>query len=214
MARIKLQSWSEVIEDCSSALVLPNGSSNIKANYYLAQAHLELSSPDDALPYALKAHALCANTNDKSLTAVTTLVLRCKKERWERQEKTRAREDQDLEKLVMAMLERDREENLKTVSDDDEMERNVINEETEQKVLRLRDIFNRARSKADQRRDVPDWAIDDISFSIMVDPVMVSWSLFFLQFCSIYTQTKLTTNVAHRRLKLENPMRGLLSWST
>ena len=104
-------------------------------------------------------------------------MLRCKKERWERQEKQRAREDQDLEREIMALLEKDKDENLQLVAEGDETERQIINEEMEQKAKRLRDIFNRARTKSDQRREVPEWAIDDITFTIMVDPVMVSESL-------------------------------------
>jgi len=37
-------------------------------------------------------------------------------------------------------------------------------------------VFERARPKAERRRQVPDWAIDDISFCVMVDPVIVSVS--------------------------------------
>lgn len=188
MARLKLRSWSSVIEDCSFVLSLPNGVSNIKAHYYLAQAYLEIASPDDALPHALQAHSLCSEANDKSLVAVTTLVLRCKKERWERLEKQRAREDQDLEREIMALLEKDKEENLQMVAEGDETERQVVSEEAEQKAKRLRDIFDRARIKADQRREVPDWAIDDITFTIMVDPVMVSQYLFgWFMCCGIWT---------------------------
>jgi STIP1 family protein 1 len=40
----------------------------------------------------------------------------------------------------------------------------------------LRDVFERARAESDKRREVPEWAIDDISFGIMVDPVVVRLS--------------------------------------
>lgn len=203
MARLKLQSWSSVIEDCSFVLLLPNGRSNIKAHYYLAQAYLEIASPDEALPHALHAHSLCSATNDKSLVAVTTLVLRCKKERWEKLEKQRAREDKDLENELLALLDKDKEENLKMVADGDEMERQVVSEEAEQKAKRLRDIFDRARPKADQKREVPDWAIDDITFTIMVDPVMVSISL----------DEMLSLELTCGRRKRASRMRGRRSWN-
>jgi hypothetical protein len=39
----------------------------------------------------------------------------------------------------------------------------------------MRDVFEKARPKEEKRRQVPDWAIDDISFCVMVDPVIVSF---------------------------------------
>jgi STIP1 family protein 1 len=38
----------------------------------------------------------------------------------------------------------------------------------------LRGVFEAARPKEEKRREVPDWAVDDISFCVMVDPVIVS----------------------------------------
>lgn len=130
-------------------------------------------------------------------------MLRCKKERWEKLEKQRAREDKDLENELLALLDKDKEENLKMVADGDEMERQVVSEEAEQKAKRLRDIFDRARPKADQKREVPDWAIDDITFTIMVDPVMVSSSL------DEMLRLKLTCG----RRKRASRTRGRRSWN-
>ncbi|OIW28303.1 U-box-domain-containing protein [Coniochaeta ligniaria NRRL 30616] len=36
----------------------------------------------------------------------------------------------------------------------------------------MRAVFEKARSAEDRRRTVPGWAIDDISFEVMVDPVI------------------------------------------
>lgn len=38
----------------------------------------------------------------------------------------------------------------------------------------LSEVFERGRAESDRKRQVPEWAVDDISFCVMVDPVMVS----------------------------------------
>ncbi|CAM1511746.1 Fc.00g092590.m01.CDS01 [Cosmosporella sp. VM-42] len=168
MARLKLCHWDSVITDCNACLAL--APENMKANYCLAQAQLSIHDFDGALASAKKAHALCVATNDKSLTAVTKLVLKCKKQRWDDSEKKRIRETKSLEREVLDMLGRDRDEMLMGV--DDEMEREEIQEESCAKILRMREVFEKARSESEKRREVPEWATDDITFEIMVDPVV------------------------------------------
>jgi STIP1 family protein 1 len=145
----------------------------MKAHYYLCQAFLHSNDYDSALPHALKAHEICAKTNDKSLTQVTALVLKCKKERWEVKEKRRSKEAQGLERYLADLLSKDTETMLAD-PDVGESEKTAIREEGEQRLAQMRSTFERAREQSDRRREVPDWIIDDISFSIMVDPVIVS----------------------------------------
>lgn len=193
MARLKMSRWDSVIEDCEECLRLSSSSStstsggsskNFKALYYLSQAHLPLKNYDQAVAYALEAHKICTETHDKSLAAVTSQVLKCKKERWEHREKLRKREEQELEGEVVEMLRREMDGLLKTSSSedgDDEEERKETEKMYEEKIERIRAVFERARDKENQRRpNPPDWAIDDISFQVMVDPVMVGF--FFLSF--------------------------------
>ncbi|KAK3502928.1 hypothetical protein B0T13DRAFT_185795 [Neurospora crassa] len=185
MARLKMSRWDSVIEDCEECLRLSSssstGSKNFKALYYLSQAHLPLKNYDQAVAYALEAHKICAETHDKSLAAVTSQVLKCKKERWEHREKLRKREEQELEGEVVEMLRREMDGLLKTTSSsggedggkDEEEERKETEKMYEEKIERIRAVFERARDKENQRRpNPPDWAIDDISFQVMVDPVM------------------------------------------
>jgi len=170
MARLKMNYWDGVLDDCNECLRL--SPDNMKANYYLSQAHLPLKNYDDALKYALEAHQLCVTTNDKSLAAVTTQVLRCKKERWEDREKRRKRETSDLEAEVTAMMERERDEALRDPAvETDEGSQAEIRAEWERKAERMQSVFDKARSAEEKRRRVPDWATDDISFNFMVDPV-------------------------------------------
>ncbi|KAH7198196.1 uncharacterized protein B0J16DRAFT_330001 [Fusarium flagelliforme] len=168
MARLKLNYWDSVITDCEACLQLTPD--NMKARYYLAEAQLALKDYDASLESALHAHKLCAATNDRSLAAVTALVLRCKKERWDDLEKKRMREAKDLEREVMELLNREKVSAL--AETDDGMEKQEIEEETQAKIERMKDIFERARAGDEKKREVPDWAIDDISFGFMIDPVV------------------------------------------
>lgn len=169
-ARLKMGLWDSVIVDCDQCLEL--APDNMKAHYYLSQAYLALHNYDDALNHAMRAHELCVPTNDKSLASVTAQVLKCKKERWEDMERRRRREGAELEGEVLAMMEKERDEALQETAD--EGERREIEAEWERKMAHMRTVFERARPAEDRQRKVPDWAIDDISFQVMYDPVIVS----------------------------------------
>jgi STIP1 homology and U-box containing protein 1 len=171
MARLKLELWDAVIMDCQSCLAL--APENMKAFYYLAQAQLALHIYDDALENALAAHVLCAKTNDKSLTAITGQVLKCKKERWDAMENRRMREGQQLEQEVLNLMAKERDEDLKGEKDD--TTREEVRQEWEAKIKMIQTVFEKARQSQERKRpSPPDWAIDDISFGVMIDPVMVS----------------------------------------
>jgi STIP1 family protein 1 len=175
MARLKMSLWDSVITDCHQCLEL--APDNMKAHYYLSQAHLALRDYNDALDHAKRAHELCISSGDKSLAAITAQVLKCKKERWEDLDRRRRREGAELESEVLAMMERERDEALQESASD--VERREVEDEWQRKMGHMRIIFEKARSAEDKRRTVPDWAIDDISFCVMVDPVIVSFSLIF-----------------------------------
>lgn len=171
MARLKLGHWESVIADCTTCLSL--SPQNMKAHYYLAQAQLSIRDFDSALENALAAHKLCAATNDKSLGAVTAMVLKCKKDRWGDREKKRLRLEREVEERMLDLLRRDRDEML--MAEESEIERRMIEEEANEKIATLSSVFEASRSQNQKKREVPDWAIDDISFDIMVDPVIVSF---------------------------------------
>jgi len=173
MARLKLKLWDSVISDCRTCLDL--SPDNMKAYYYLSQAELALNDFNQALEDAYEAHRICVSTGDKSLQSVTTQVLRCKKERWEDAERRRAREGGHLELIVRELMKREREAAMKEA--EDERDRQEISDEWDQKLGLLSNIFEKARSASDKKRTVPDWVVDDISFSIMTDPVIVSSDL-------------------------------------
>ncbi|KAK7956508.1 CHIP protein (carboxyl terminus of Hsc70-interacting protein) [Apiospora aurea] len=168
MARLKLGLWDSVIADCQACLKLNDES--MKAHYYLAQAYLELRAFDDAVTHANRAREICAHTNDKSLTQVTTLVLRCKKDRWEDSEKKRKRAHKELEEDVLTMMRREKADVTESISDDGD--RRQVAEEWDDKMAQLSRVFEAARANEDKRREVPEWAIDDITFAFMIDPVI------------------------------------------
>ncbi|WYZ45884.1 hypothetical protein EsH8_IX_000109 [Colletotrichum jinshuiense] len=168
MARLKLEIWDSVVSDCESCLGLTPD--NLKAHYYLSQAQLALKDFDSALTNAYKAHHLCVQAGDKSLAAITAQVLRAKKERWDWMEKRRTREAHHLEIEVVELMEKEREQAVADAMDDGE--KREIQAEWEQKIELLKKTFEKSRAADEKRREVPDWAIDDISFGIMVDPVL------------------------------------------
>jgi len=169
MARLKLRLWGSVISDCQACLEL--SPENMKAYYYLSQAELALDDHTEALDHALRAHELCVMSNDKSLSSITAQVLRCKKERWEATERRRVREGTELEAVLLALMERERDGALAAATND--TDRREIAEEWQHKTSQLRVVFEKARSAEQKKRSVPDWVVDDISFAIMVDPVIV-----------------------------------------
>jgi len=203
MARVKLEQYDSAIWDCQLCIKL-NGA-NMKAHFILSQCLLVLHDYDGALDNALKAHRLGVEVNDKSLASLTNQVLRCKKERWEDKEKKRSREAQELEREVSALIEKEKEA-LYNCSVDD-LERAEVKEEWEQKMNLLTNIFEKARSESSKKREVPEWAIDDISFGIMVDPVIVR---IYLRF--VYRKRTIIFLIYINRQRLGNHMKGLPSW--
>ena len=186
MARLKLELWDSAIDDCNSCLKLA-ADKNMKAFYILSQAQEKLGDYESALQSALSAHRLCAEINDRSLPNVTAQVLTCKQRRWEEREKRRVREGQELERETIALMERERAETLQSCETD--IERKIVQEEWDHKIDQLKSTFERARSEAEKRREVPDWAIDDISFCVMIDPVIVSVSASLLSTVKLFGVT-------------------------
>lgn len=150
----------------------------MKALYYLSQAELKLRDFDAAIDHCRRAHAICVQTNDKSLTNITAHMLDCKRARWEHLEKKRAREASPLEAEMLSLLQREKDTALAALSGDGASGSDIaeIAAEWDAKLTSLRETFASARNAnaVTARRTVPDWAIDDITFAIMVDPVVTN----------------------------------------
>lgn len=177
----------------------------MKAYYQLAQAQIALHQESEALESAKIAHRLCVEECRKtpmgkgssSIGHITELVLRCKREWWEGRERQRLRERGGLlEELVQGLEEKrrrdvERETEKATVEGDSEVVRegrvNAVGQRYNTKIEELRSTFEQAALMGEEgkRRKVPDWCIDDITFSVMLDPVVVScrnllWYLYLL----------------------------------
>ncbi|KAH0562708.1 hypothetical protein GP486_002624 [Trichoglossum hirsutum] len=102
-----MSSWEGVMDDCLKSIELyPQ---NVKAFYYLAQAQAALNHPNEALVSALKAYDICVGTGNPSMSFVSALVLRIKKERWDLKEKRRIREQSELLAELAERLEHARD---------------------------------------------------------------------------------------------------------
>ncbi|KAI1775501.1 U-box-domain-containing protein [Hypoxylon cercidicola] len=168
MARLRLGLHDSAISDCMASLKLnPN---HLKGYFILSQGQLAIGDYSEGLESALTAHRLCVETNDKSLSVVTAHVLRCKKELWDEMEKTRYRETGELENELVELMSQQQAAARNACNSD--FERGLITEEWDKKIALLRSTFEKARPAEEKKREVPDWAIDEISFAVFIDPVM------------------------------------------
>lgn len=179
MALLKLSNFESVIDDSLHALsIQPH---NMKAHFQLAQARIALHQEKEALESAKKAYELCmeevirGGKGASSLGPITELVHRCRKEEWEAREREKVRNDSTLLGELVRDLEekRDREILDMTMEDVGMAMISSAKEEWEAKIENLREVFERAGVA--KRRKVPDWCIDDITFAVMLDPVVVSF---------------------------------------
>jgi STIP1 family protein 1 len=152
----------------------------MKAYYYLAQAEIAIFDTASALLHAKEAHRICVEDGVKgqgSLTPITELVLRCKKLDWERRENIRLREKKG---LLLEMEDLLSVEAQKACEGLEGEERAAMEQEYGYKADLLRNAFEVSRVAEEETRrkkPVPDWVIDGISFTVMVDPVVVSEAL-------------------------------------
>jgi STIP1 family protein 1 len=185
MSLLKLSLWDSVITDALHAISL--SPTSMKAYYYLAQAEISLNRTSDALISSKRAHMLCVADIESgvgknpqgSLGPITDLVLRCKKEDWERRERERLRGQNGLlDELVgdlRAKMEREIADVRGSGAGDGEV--SEVEREYEGKIELLRRTFEAAAAagSVEKRRKVPDWVLDDITFGVMLDPVVVSY---------------------------------------
>ncbi|KAF2623623.1 U-box domain-containing protein [Macroventuria anomochaeta] len=186
MARNKLEKWEGVIDDCIRSIEqLPE---NMKAFHLLSQAQLAVNHPNEALSSALKAYEYCTKSTQQTTFSNAALisqhVLKCKKRKWEIRERERIRRRGDLLSDLEEMLERDHKKDLDDV--DARMEsgstsRTEGHEEKEERRLEfekkrddLRTAFAISDPDHQQKREVPDYLVDGITFEIMHDPVVTN----------------------------------------
>ena len=180
ICRIRLQAWQNCMDDCMRAIGIDD--SSMKAWYYLAQAQINLHHPNEALSSALRAYEICIRILDSSAGAIAQLILRVKKEKWEAKEKERIRRRTALLDELETGLERMgkyESSNIKLslrngeISKAEAEEREAeVAEMTKTKIKDVQTSFAISDPEHLARREVPDWMIDNITFSVMYDPVM------------------------------------------
>ncbi|GAB7351174.1 hypothetical protein MBLNU459_g1624t2 [Dothideomycetes sp. NU459] len=189
-ARIRLQRWEGVIDDCLHSIELTGGQGyNFKAYFYLAQAQLALNHPNEALASALTAynqvlHPPPAETAKatSNLSTVSAFVLTCKRAKFAARERERLRRRGDLLAELEETLEQATQASLSTVGAalaagamgvvEAHEQREELLAANRHKVDELRSVFAVADPRNCTPREVPDHLVDTITFEIMHDPVV------------------------------------------
>jgi STIP1 homology and U-box containing protein 1 len=163
----------------------------MKAYYHLAQAQIALHRTSEALESSKAAHRFCVEEiyrggkGGSSIGPITELVLRCKKEWWEEKEEARLKAMPGLLQELIGGLEQKKKWALKAAIEEHTAPNGIMLEEEVRadverqykgKIEELRSTFEVAGRTGEEgrRRKVPDWCVDDISFAVMLDPVVVS----------------------------------------
>ncbi|KAM3076785.1 hypothetical protein ACMFMG_003743 [Clarireedia jacksonii] len=170
-ALLKLARYPEAVASSEAALdITPH---NMKAWYNIAQARHAMREYEKALHAVEKAREECVREGGKmlSLPNILELGLKCRKEWWEEKERRRMRDRPGLLGEVLGLMEREERERVE--GKEPEEAQNVSGEwagkkEELERVFRLVETMG----KEGRRREMPDWAVDGISFNVMVDPVI------------------------------------------
>ncbi|KAB8292482.1 hypothetical protein EYC80_008196 [Monilinia laxa] len=199
-ALLKLARYTEAITSSQSAIAVtsssPINSVSMKAHYNIAQAYHALREYDNALKAVESAREFCVKDmpvggkglvgSGKSLPSILDLGLRCRKEGWEAREERRMRERSGLVGEVVGLMRREglarggRERREDVGGDQDggedrmDIDYHKASGGWEQKIEEVERVFRlvETQGKEGRRREMPDWAIDGISFNVMIDPVM------------------------------------------
>lgn len=179
MCRFNLGNHDGVVSDCNACIAA--NPKSVKAHYFLSKSLSALGDHQTASEEAATAYAVCRDiSEDKSLAMTHDWVLQCRTERWRSAERARVREYRDLEAEVLALLARDRDETVAS-GDSSEVDKTTVWEESDKKMSQIRDIFEKARKDEDKAREVPQWLMDDITFDVITDPVIVRVSFLNVQ---------------------------------
>lgn len=149
-----------------------------------AQAQLSINHPNEALSSALMAYDLCTHSAQQTSNAATisALVLKCKKAKWDIRERERIRRRADLLAELEATLETEYKKDVDDIEAriekqevgriEGQEEKEERKKEFEKKRDDLRTAFTLSDPEHLQKREVPDYLVDGITFEIMHDPVV------------------------------------------
>ncbi|CAZ82085.1 unnamed protein product [Tuber melanosporum] len=156
LVRLRMDMYDQVIDDCLKAIdLIP---SSLKAYSYLGQAQLKLGYPNEALSSTLRAYELAIAQRSPSVGAIAATCLEVKKKRWELSEERRRTRECNLAmrnaRLILFF---------------------VPLPGTLEKIQTLEEVFGKAEAERCGKREVPDYLIDNITFSVMLDPVITKY---------------------------------------
>lgn len=140
----------------------------LKAYTYVGQAHLALKQPEQALEASKKAYDMAVEQRSPSTAGIAQTVLECKKAVWEKRERERVLREQDTLRNVLEIIQRDAERRKQ----DGEAGAAQLEGETERLKREVEEVFAAADKERAKRREVPEWLVDQISFGVMIDPVV------------------------------------------
>jgi STIP1 family protein 1 len=130
------------------------------------------------------AYELCTTSAQQTSNAATisALVLKCKKAKWDIRERERIRRRHDLLSNLEALLETEFKKDTDEIEarietgdvsrSDGQEEKAERKTDFEQKRDDLRTAFAISDPEHHQKREVPDYLLDNITFEVMIDPVM------------------------------------------
>ena len=170
----------------------------VKAYTYLGSAQLKLGRPAEALAALRRAYQLAIAQRSPSVAQIAASCLDAKKARWEQAETARIRSESALlagtQDLIMRDARRRADAAVATAAaaaaaaaggraphgastgsagDDGSNLEDDIMEAARSQCRALENVFGQADAARLRRRDVPDWLVDNITFGIMWDPVVV-----------------------------------------
>jgi len=186
---LKLQQWSNVVEDCRKALQLDPLS--VKANFYLGQALLEMGHYDESILYLKRSNDLSKESNENYGDEITRSIRNAKRKRWNSLEEKRIEQEIELQSYVQRLMLEDKNRRIKEIGeaaavsaseskqcqpskvDANEIKESVktIENDHEMKLSELNRLFAENDSRR-KKQEIPDYLCGKISFELMSDPVI------------------------------------------
>jgi STIP1 family protein 1 len=149
----------------------------VKAFTYLGQAYLQLNNPVKSFEASQRAYTLAIEQRSRSISIIAATCLDAKKADWEQKEKVRIQRESTLLRETCSLLMHNAEQ---MAWDLPSGEAQKLRTEAGKKCRELEDVFGKSEAERLGRREVPEWLIDNITFGIMWDPVVVCVHVFIV----------------------------------
>ena len=147
----------------------------MKAYTYLGTALLNLNRPAESFTASQKAYNLAIDQRSPSVSTIAASCLQAKKAKWELSEVARVRTECVLLKETCELVLQDARNHTTWFGGNAAAAEEAL-AEAERKCRALEEVFGKAEAERLGRREVPDWLVDNITFGIMWDPVIVGFS--------------------------------------